>query len=67
MRSAASGKTAGLPGTALPVPREKVAAFYRKKAIDCLRFAEECNDAETREQWMTLADGWARLAMQQSG
>jgi hypothetical protein len=58
--------TNGNPDDAPSPRRENIAAFYRKKAIDCLRFAEETRDPETRDQWITLADGWTRLAMQQS-
>ena len=65
MQSATSNNGDGNPQGVPPARRENVAAFYRQKAIDCLRYAEEARDPETRDHWITLADGWTRLAMRQ--
>jgi hypothetical protein len=65
MQSATSNSGDGNLKDAPAARRENPAAFYRLKASDCLRFAEEARDQETRDQWITLADGWPRLAMHQ--
>jgi hypothetical protein len=46
---------------ALP-DRGNLAEYYRRRAIDCLQFAGEALDEETRNHWVRLADGWIRLA-----
>ena len=46
--------------------RGDAARYYRQKAMECIGYAAEAADRDTREQWVTLADGWTRLAMQQS-
>jgi len=47
--------------TALP-ERGNLAEYYRRRALDCLQFAAEALDEETRNHWVRLADGWIRLA-----
>ena len=41
-----------------------LAAFYRQKADECLRLAAEAaRDPAARHEWITLANGWAQMAM----
>jgi hypothetical protein len=40
-----------------------LAAYYRQKASECLRYAEAASDPATREEWITLANGWTQLAL----
>ena len=48
------------------LPEEgSLAEYYRQKADECLRFAKEASDEETRDQWLKLANGWTQLALHQ--
>jgi hypothetical protein len=43
--------------------RNKLAAFYRAKAQECLRVAESMSDPQTRQHWLDIANGWTQLAL----
>ena len=38
-------------------------AFYLKRADECRRAAETTADAETRDQWLQLANQWMHLVL----
>ena len=42
-----------------------LADWYRQKADECQRFAQEASNEDTRDQWLKLANGWSQLALHQ--
>jgi hypothetical protein len=42
-----------------------LADWYRQKADECLRFAQEATTEDARDQWLKLANGWSQLALHQ--
>ena len=41
----------------------KLADWYRRKADECLRLAQEAANEDMRDQWLKLANGWSQLAL----
>jgi hypothetical protein len=64
MNSDTNGDRDKSPDDSTPAKRNTLVEYYRQKADDCLRFAAEATDEDTRDQWITLANGWTRLALQ---
>jgi hypothetical protein len=40
-----------------------LAAFYRAKALDSRRKADQATDASLRDEWIKIANGWTTLAL----
>ena len=52
-----------IPVTFRPRATRALQGYYRLRADECLRLAEEATDPDARDHWLSLANMWTHLTL----